>query len=69
MTSSNIMTSIHDFFAEDYFVHGDDVFWQELYYYLDATPTHSYMKMMYKYPQAPAAQQCDFGPAWPSTEG
>lgn len=25
---------------------------QELYYYLDATPTHSYMKMMYKYPQA-----------------
>eukprot|EP00913_Durusdinium_trenchii_P021462 g20170.t1 len=25
---------------------------QSLYYYLDATPTHSYMKMMYKYPQA-----------------
>eukprot|EP00434_Breviolum_minutum_P008802 symbB.v1.2.007761.t1/scaffold480.1/size253386/23 len=30
--------------------HGEDV--KELYYYLDATPTHSYMKMMYKYPQA-----------------
>ena len=55
-------------------VHGDDVFWpEELYYYLDATPTHSYMKMMYKYPQAsPAAQQCHFERviramrAWPS---
>src|SRR5262249_32468362 len=23
---------------------------KELYYYLDATPTHSYMKMLYKYP-------------------
>eukprot|EP00971_Amphidinium_carterae_P330955 6464268-Amphidinium_carterae.1 len=22
-----------------------------MYYYLDATPTHSYMKMLYKYPQ------------------
>jgi len=31
--------------------HGEDV--KELYYYLDATPTHSYMKMLYKYPQAP----------------
>ncbi|CAJ1453511.1 unnamed protein product [Effrenium voratum] len=30
--------------------HGEDV--KELYYYLDATPTHSYLKMMYKYPQA-----------------
>ena len=30
--------------------HGEDV--KELYYYLDATPTHSYMKMLYKYPQA-----------------
>src|SRR4029079_4926910 len=30
--------------------HGDDV--NELYYYLDATPTHSYLKMLYKYPQA-----------------
>ena len=25
---------------------------KELYYYLDATPSHSYMKMLYKYPQA-----------------
>ncbi|MFT3700892.1 MAG: hypothetical protein QM802_00860 [Agriterribacter sp.] len=29
--------------------HGEDV--KELYYYIDATPTHSYMKMLYKYPQ------------------
>lgn len=28
--------------------HGEDV--KELYYYLDSTPTHSYMKMQYKYP-------------------
>lgn len=28
--------------------HGEDV--KELYYYLDATPTHSYMKYLYKYP-------------------
>ena len=25
---------------------------KEYYYYLDATPTHSYMKLLYKYPQA-----------------
>jgi Glycosyl hydrolase family 63 C-terminal domain len=31
--------------------HGEDV--KELYYYLDGAPTHSYMKMLYKYPQAP----------------
>ncbi|RAI39695.1 glucosidase [Rhodoplanes roseus] len=31
--------------------HGEDV--KELYYYLDATPTHSYARMLYKYPQAP----------------
>ncbi len=30
--------------------HGEDV--KEYYYYLDATPTHSYLKMLYKYPQA-----------------
>jgi len=30
--------------------HGEDV--KEQYYYLDATPTHSYLKMLYKYPQA-----------------
>lgn len=29
--------------------HGEDV--KEYYYYLDATPTHSYMKYLYKYPQ------------------
>jgi len=28
--------------------HGEDV--KELYYYLDSTPTHSYMRMLYKYP-------------------
>lgn len=31
--------------------HGEDV--KELYYYLDSTPTHSYMKMLYKYPIGP----------------
>jgi hypothetical protein len=30
--------------------HGEDV--KELYFYLDATPTHSYLRMLYKYPQA-----------------
>src|SRR5271168_569230 len=30
--------------------HGEDV--KELYYYLDSSPTHSYMKALYKYPQA-----------------
>jgi hypothetical protein len=29
--------------------HGEDV--KEVYYYLDATPTHSYLQMLYKYPQ------------------
>ncbi len=29
--------------------HGEDV--KELYYYLDSTPTHSYLKSLYKYPQ------------------
>src|SRR5262249_16318902 len=28
--------------------HGEDV--KEYYYYLDSTPTHSYMKFLYKYP-------------------
>ena len=31
--------------------HGEDV--KECYFYLDGTPTHSYMKFLYKYPQAP----------------
>lgn len=30
--------------------HGEDV--KECYYYLDSTPTHSYMRYLYKYPQA-----------------
>lgn len=31
--------------------HGEDV--KEFYYYLDSTPTHSWMKALYKYPQSP----------------
>src|SRR5512145_952233 len=30
--------------------HGEDV--KEYYFYLDSTPTHSYMKSLYKYPQS-----------------
>ena len=30
--------------------HGEDV--KEVYYYLDATPTHSYLRFLYRYPQA-----------------
>src|SRR5271166_3087084 len=30
--------------------HGEDV--KELYFYLDSTPTHSFMRYLYKYPQA-----------------
>lgn len=30
--------------------HGEDV--KECYYYLDSSPTHSYVKMLYKYPQS-----------------
>jgi hypothetical protein len=30
--------------------HGEDV--KELYYYLDALPSHAYLRMLYKYPQA-----------------
>src|SRR5436190_13818299 len=30
--------------------HGEDL--KEYYFYLDSTPTHSYMKMLYRYPQA-----------------
>jgi hypothetical protein len=39
--------------------HGEDV--KEHYFYLDSTPTHSYMKYLYKYPQAafPYAQLVD----------
>jgi hypothetical protein len=35
--------------------HGEDV--KEYYYYLDSTPTHSYMKALYKYPQSPFPYQ------------
>lgn len=31
--------------------HGEDV--KEYYFYLDSTPTHSFMKYLYKYPQSP----------------
>src|SRR6266508_2645688 len=39
--------------------HGEDV--KEYYFYLDSTPTHSYMKWLYKYPQAafPYTQLCE----------
>ena len=39
--------------------HGEDV--KEYYFYLDSTPTHSFMKFLYKYPQAayPYAQLVD----------
>src|SRR3954465_11462578 len=39
--------------------HGEDV--KELYYYLDSSPTHSYLKALYKYPQAefPYQRLCD----------
>ena len=40
--------------------HGEDV--KEYYYYLDATPTHSYLKYLYKYPQA------EFPYAWLKAE-
>src|SRR3954469_20521396 len=30
--------------------HGEDV--KEVYYFLDSTPSHSYMRMLYKYPHA-----------------
>jgi hypothetical protein len=41
--------------------HGEDV--KEYYFYLDSTPTHSYMKYLYKYPQAayPYANLVDTG--------
>jgi len=36
--------------------HGEDV--KEYYFYLDSTPTHSYMKFLYKYPQRPFPYAC-----------
>ena len=35
--------------------HGEDV--KELYYYLDGSPSHAYMRMLYKYPQSPFPYQ------------
>ncbi|NOT49216.1 MAG: glucosidase [Acidobacteria bacterium] len=48
--------------------HGEDV--KELYYYLDSTPTHSYMKYLYKYPQSefPYSQVLDENRTRPKTE-
>jgi len=52
--------------------HGEDV--KEYYFHLDSTPTHSYMRMLYKYPQAefPYAQLIEEnkrrGPADPEFE-
>lgn len=44
--------------------HGEDV--KEIYYYLDATPTHAYLKMLYKYPQGeyPYAELRNRNPSW-----
>ena len=49
--------------------HGEDV--KEYYFYLDNTPTHSYMKYLYKYPQAayPYAELLDKGRNRPKSEG
>jgi hypothetical protein len=48
--------------------HGEDV--KEVYYYLDSTPTHSYMKLLYKYPQAefPYAKLVETNAARTSTD-
>jgi hypothetical protein len=47
--------------------HGEDV--KEYYFYLDATPSHSYLRYLYKYPQT-AYPYCSFAgrkpPPWPS---
>jgi len=49
--------------------HGEDV--KEYYYHLDGTPTHSYMKLLYKYPQAefPYARLVDEGRRRGRSEG
>jgi hypothetical protein len=48
--------------------HGEDC--KELYYYLDATPTHAYLKMLYKYPQQefPYAALVQANRAWGKDE-
>ena len=49
--------------------HGEDV--KEYYYYLDSTPTHSYMHYLYKYPQAafPYADLVDTNRRRPAGDG
>ena len=49
--------------------HGEDV--KELYWYDDATPTHSYLSMLYRYPQAafPYDELVALSGARPKTEG
>ena len=49
--------------------HGEDV--KEYYYYLDSTPTHSYMKYLYKYPQAefPCTAYTAFERTWAKRAG
>jgi len=44
--------------------HSEDV--KECYFYLDSTPTHSYMKYLYKYPQAEFSLRA-FGDGKPAT--
>ena len=46
--------------------HGEDV--KEYYFYLDSTPTHSYMKWLYKYPQR-AFPYADLGGDQPRSVG
>jgi hypothetical protein len=47
--------------------HGEDV--KECYYFLDSTPTHSYMKALYKYPQNefPCSTRTSISTSSPST--
>ncbi len=47
--------------------HGEDV--KEYYFYLDGTPTHSYMKMLYKYPQVAFPYQDARAGQWPALAG
>ena len=51
MLNDSLLTAnlhiISSFFSQGN--HGEDC--KELYYYLDSSPTHSYMKALYKYPQ------------------
>ena len=47
--------------------HGEDV--KEYYFYLDSTPTHSYMRYLYKYPQARVSVFAISGRASPARQG